>query len=190
MSFAQLAAQRRGYFLIALAVLILDQASKIAAHHWLAGERPLVVIPGWFNLSYSRNAGGLFGYFRDLPDPWRLLLLTALPTLAVLMIVWFLVYGVGEDRLTLFGLSLILGGALGNLIDRAVRGEVVDFLDVYVSPPRLADWFVGTFGTAHWPTFNVADSAIVTGACLLFWTIVRPPASEPASSGHGSEAVD
>ena len=95
----------------------------------------------------------------------------------------------GEDRRTLFGLSLILGGAVGNLIDRAVRGEVVDFLDVYVSPPRLADWFVGTFGTAHWPTFNVADSAIVTGACLLFWTIVRPPANEPAASGHGREAV-
>ena len=96
------------------------------------------------------------------------------------MIAVFLGQSAGIDRKTLFGLALILGGALGNLIDRVVRGEVVDFLDVYVTDSALADWFVRQFGTAHWPTFNVADSSIVVGACLLLITIVRPPQPVPA----------
>jgi signal peptidase II len=80
----------------------------------------------------------------------------------------------GAHRLTRLGLGAILGGALGNLVDRVVRGEVVDFLDVYASTPSLADWLVRTFGTAHWPTFNVADSCIVVGAGLLILETFRP----------------
>ena len=72
------------------------------------------------------------------------------------------------------GLSLILGGAVGNLIDRLIRQSVVDFLDVYAASPRLAEWLIDKFGTAHWPTFNIADSAIVTGAGLLLLTVVLP----------------
>ena len=74
----------------------------------------------------------------------------------------------------------------GNLVDRITRGEVIDFLDVYVSSPRLGDWLIERFGTAHWPTFNVADSAIVTGAGLLLLTVLLPhpaPATgEPEST--------
>jgi signal peptidase II len=72
------------------------------------------------------------------------------------------------------GLGLILGGATGNLVDRIMRGEVIDFLDAHLPPSALAEWFEARFGTAHWPTFNLADSAIVVGAALLLLTLVRP----------------
>ena len=169
-----LRAQRR-YFLVSLAVVVVDQLSKIAVHAWMKPHTPLTVIPGFFNLSYSRNRGGLFGYFGELSDPWRALLLTLLPLLAIVMVSLFIARGRDLDRPSLLGLSLILGGAVGNLIDRIFRGEVVDFFDAYVSWARLADWLRETVGTAHWPTFNVADSAIVCGALLLAWGLARPP---------------
>jgi signal peptidase II len=166
---------RRRFFLISLVVVVADQATKLLAHGMLSGRGPVSVIPGLFNLAYSRNRGGLFGYFGELADPWRLLLLTLLPMLAIVLVALFLLRGRDLDKPSLWGLALILGGAVGNFIDRVVRGEVVDFLDVYVSATRVADWLVSTFGTAHWPTFNVADSAIVVGALLLAFGITRPP---------------
>ena len=82
-------------------------------------------------------------------------------------------------------MGLILGGAVGNLIDRVVRGEVVDFLDAYVTWTPVADWLVERFGTAHWPTFNVADSAIVCGAGLLLIGVFRAqPAGDPEPSAN------
>ena len=175
---------RLAYLLISLAVLSADQLTKVLAHAFLRGRGPLEIIPGFFDLDYSRNAGGLFGYFGDWPGPWRVVLLIVLPMLAILLVSWMLLRAEDEDRRTLTGLGLILGGAVGNLIDRLIRGEVVDFLDAYVAWPRLADWLVATFGTAHWPTFNVADSSIVTGAALLGLAILRPHAgTAPAGSG-------
>ncbi len=166
-------ARRRGYFALAAAVLLLDQATKVLAHGYLRGAGAVEVVPGFFSLSYSRNPGGLFGYFRNLDDPWRTLLLTLLPTVAIALIVRFLMRGPDDERSTLCGLGLILGGAVGNLVDRLLRGEVVDFLDVYASWPWLADPLRAWFGTAHWPTFNVADSAIVVGAGLLLLNLLH-----------------
>jgi signal peptidase II len=165
---------RRGYYYVALVVLLLDQVTKIAAHAWLRGHGPVEIVPGFFNLWYSRNPGGLFGYFSDLADPWRTVLLTAFPLIASVVIGLFLAKTDEPDRSTKVGLALILGGAVGNLVDRVLRGEVVDFLDVYASHERLATWLTERFGTAHWPTFNVADSAIVVGAALLVLDILRP----------------
>jgi signal peptidase II len=182
---------RRGFFLLSAAVLVLDQATKIGADFFLRGREPVTVIPGFFRLWYSRNAGGLFGYFRDWEDPWRTLLLTALPLVAIVLIALFLIRSHESDRPTLFGLSLILGGATGNLVDRVLRGEVVDFLDVYVGSSGLADRLQSWFGTAHWPTFNVADSAIVCGAGLLLLSIFRSePASQPEDAAPRADAVD
>jgi signal peptidase II len=166
--------QRRNYFLLSAAVFAVDQATKIGADRWLHGRTPVSVIPGFFTLSYSRNRGGLFGYFSDLGDPWRMVLLTALPLVAIVLIAIFLVRTDDSDRVTRTGLALILGGAAGNLLDRIVRGEVVDFLDVYASWTPLRNWLVEVFGTAHWPTFNIADSCIVIGAGLLVLDLVRP----------------
>jgi len=174
MSWSARLARRRGYFVLALAVFVADQATKVWAHAHLAGRRPLEVVPGLFNLAYSRNPGGLFGYLGDLADPWRSLLLTLVPVLAVGLIASFLLRDERIDRATLTGLGSILGGAVGNLTDRVVRGEVVDFLDVYAPAGRFADWCESTFGTTHWPTFNVADSAIVVGAGLLLLGLFRP----------------
>jgi signal peptidase II len=165
-------------------VLSLDQATKLLAHAHLRDRGPVPVIPDLFSLWYSRNAGGLFGYFRDLSDPWRTLLLTLLPSVAVVLIAYFLARGREVDRLSLSGLGLILGGALGNLIDRLFRGEVIDFLDVYVASPDLAGHLVDWFGTAHWPTFNLADSAIVVGACFLVYRIVRPHSPRPTGQAQ------
>ena len=162
------------FFVLAGIVFLVDQVTKVMAHAWLRDASPVPVVPGFFNLSYSRNPGGLFGYFGDLPDPWRSVLLTVLPVIAIVLIGAFLVRSDGAHRLTRLGLGAILGGALGNLVDRVVRGEVVDFLDVYASTPSLANWLVRTFGTAHWPTFNIADSCIVVGAGLLILETFRP----------------
>jgi signal peptidase II len=170
------------YFAVAAAVLILDQATKIIVHATLRGRDSLVLIPGWLNLGYSRNAGGLFGYFRDMPDPWRTLLLTLLPAVAIALIAGFLTRSSVADRPTLAGLALILGGATGNLVDRLARHEVIDFIDVYVSGGRLAETLLRRFGTAHWPTFNLADSAIVVGAGLLMLSVLRPGAPRAAAA--------
>ncbi len=173
---------RRGYFYLSAAVLAADQASKIAVDRYLGREGPVTVIPGFLNLWHSRNRGGLFGYFSDWEDPWRTLLLTLFPLVAVCLIAVFLARAEENQRSTLLGLALILGGATGNLVDRVARGEVVDFLDAYAAWPPLARWLSERFGTVHWPTFNVADSAIVVGALLLVLDIVRPERG-PAGSG-------
>jgi signal peptidase II len=183
-------ASRRYYFMLASGVLALDQITKILAHAYLRERGALEVIPGVFNLWYSRNPGGLFGYFRDWGDPWRSLLLTLLPLAAVVLIAVFMVRDHHAGRAMRLALALILGGATGNLIDRLLRGEVIDFLDVYASSQWLADRLVAWFGTAHWPTFNMADSAIVTGACLLMLTTLTSPKSSTADGSGNLPAAD
>ena len=103
------------------------------------------VIPGFFDFVHSSNRGVAFSLFHNSTSPWRttLLILAALAALAV--VGWMIGRSSGADRLTLYGLALIFGGALGNLFDRVVRGAVTDFLDFYV-------------GDMHWPAFNVATA--------------------------------
>jgi signal peptidase II len=171
--------------LVAAAVVLVDQLTKILAHQHLRGRGAVAVVPGWFDLTYSRNPGGVFGYFTELGDPWRTLLLSLLPLLAIVIIGGLLWRGRVDERRTALGLSLVLGGALGNLIDRVLRGEVIDFLDVYVPPSTLAERLQAWVGTSHWPTFNVADSAIVVGAGLLFLATLRSPSAGAPSAGAG-----
>jgi signal peptidase II len=165
---------RRGYFFVSLVVLLLDQATKVLAHRFLAERAAVEIVPGFFSLWYSRNPGGLFGSFREWSATPRFLLLTLLPLVAIVFIATYLSRLRGADRPTLVGLALILGGATGNLVDRLVRGEVIDFLDVYLVDSVVADWLVRQFGTSHWPTFNVADSSIVVGASLLMLGALAP----------------
>lgn len=181
---------RLRYLAISLSVVAADQLTKILAHAYLRGKGTVEIIPGFFNLDYSRNPGGLFGHFGDWAEPWHTMVLVVLPVFAILLLSWMLLRSEDNDRRSLVALGLILGGAVGNLIDRLARGEVVDFLDAYVAWPRLADWLVGTFGTAHWPTFNMADSSIVTGASLLALAILRPRSSSAgARSGASPETA-
>lgn len=144
------------WFLAALAVALpLDQITKywiIAKFHY--GEvHP--VIPGFFDLTHVRNPGGAFSFFAHGPSEWRMAFFVGTTSIALVLLVIFLIRHESEARLSPLALGAIMGGALGNLLDRLVHGEVIDFLDVHV------------YGGYTWPTFNVADSAIVIGVFIL-----------------------
>ena len=156
-------------FAIAGLVILLDQATKAwASTHY---QVPVPVIPGFFRLALSHNTGALFGMFAALGDPWRSILLTLIPVFAVSGIAWLIWRSDPSESSSRLALSLILGGAIGNLIDRVTYGHVIDFIDVYWSSPPLSDWLVSTFGTNRWPTFNVADSGLTIGAALLLFDL-------------------
>jgi signal peptidase II len=153
--------------LIAGGVLLLDQATKVWVLRTMPGSPPLTVIPGFFDITFSRNTGGVFGLFAGTPGAARRVLFTAATAGALALIAVLLRRWGRESRLALVALSLVAGGALGNLVDRLRFGSVVDFIDWY-------------WGTHHWYTFNVADAAISTGAALLLlhsFLPERPPAA-------------
>jgi signal peptidase II len=137
--------------IIALAVLVLDQATKLYIDGHLALYQSLTVVQGFFNITYVRNKGAAFGIFAD--SAVRLPFFIGISVLAAAAILWYLGRISEEQKLLRVSLSLILAGALGNLIDRLRLGEVIDFLD--------AHWH-----QHHWPAFNVADSAITVGVAL------------------------
>lgn len=139
----------------AMVIIILDQISKWSIIRFL-GEHESVKVTGFFNLVHVRNRGMAFGLMnRSDFDAGFYLLTVATVVAIVLLLVWFFKLKKEDSRLA-FGLSLILGGAVGNLIDRLRFREVIDFLDF-----RL--------GAYHWPSFNVADSAITVGT---FWVAI------------------
>lgn len=156
---------------LAAAWFLADQATKMWAVYAL--DAPKTVVPGLFRLWLSHNTGALFGIMADWPDPARLVLLTLLPLVAIAVIAWLLVRTPPADRFARIGLALILGGAAGNVLDRILRGHVIDFLDVYVSYEPVSAFLIETFGTNRWPTFNVADTGLTCGAALLLAEILR-----------------
>ena len=138
----------------ALAVFALDRLTK-----WIIESRVSFfdthrVIPGFFDIVHSQNRGVAFGIFNDSTSEWRTTLLVIVSIAAVALVGAMLWNAHKLDRFSLWGLSLILGGAAGNVFDRIVWGRVTDFLLLYV-------------GSYQWPTFNLADSAICVGAGLL-----------------------
>ena len=139
------------WFAAAAAIVIADQVTKsIVLSHFTLGER--VEITGFLSLVLVYNKGAAFSFLSDASG-WQTPLLIAFALIAA-GIVSVLIFRKPEQRLLCAGLALILGGALGNLIDRFRFGQVVDFLDLHAQ-----GW--------HWPAFNVADSAITLGAVLL-----------------------
>jgi signal peptidase II len=150
---------RLAYVLIAAGAFILDQVTKGMVERRIPPYEIIPVIPHFFNLTLTRNPGAAFGLFADSPTAWKtvfLVLVSALLITAVVSVVW---RNRELDRKAGLGLSLILGGAISNLLDRIRFGRVVDFIDLYVR-------------SYHWYTFNLADSAIVAGAFLLIWRVV------------------
>jgi signal peptidase II len=136
---------------IALVVVLLDQASKIMMSQFLLyGQSE--TITSYFNLVMVYNKGAAFSFLSDQPG-WQRYFFTAISVIASLFILWMLRRN-PTQRLFCWSLALILGGAIGNLIDRIAYGHVIDFLDFHV-------------GGWHWPAFNVADSAITVGAILF-----------------------
>jgi signal peptidase II len=150
---------RKYHFLIAVAVIALDRYTKWLIARRLSLHDGISVIPGFFRIIHAENPGAAFGIFADSPSEWKVALLIG-SSLIALVIVGALLWKNSQTMTsTAIGLSLILGGATGNLWDRVVSRRVVDFLLFYIGPHQ-------------WPAFNVADSAIVVGACLLVFEIL------------------
>lgn len=154
------------WLMIASVVVILDQASKYAAVAILAGQPP-VEVTSFFNLLLVYNRGAAFSFLAGAGG-WQRELFTGIAIVASIWIV-YLLRRYPQQSLFCLALSLVLGGAIGNVIDRLSIGAVVDFLDFHA------------FGW-HWPAFNVADSAITCGAALLIWDGLRTPAPPEKNS--------
>jgi len=139
---------------VPLTVVALDQVTKF----WVAGRMQLFesfpVVPGYFHITYVRNPGAAFGLFAEAHGVLRMSLLIGVSLLAVGLLTVFFLRSPHADRLSRLAAVLVMGGAIGNLIDRLRVGEVIDFLDVFV-------------GRHHWPAFNLADSAITIGIGLF-----------------------
>jgi signal peptidase II len=136
---------------VAVAVVVLDYLSKLAALAWLSPGESLAVLP-FFNLVLVFNKGAAFSFLASQPGWQAPFFITVAVVASIVLSV--LILRNADKNLFAGGLALILGGALGNLYDRVVYGHVVDFLDFHA-----AGW--------HWPAFNVADSAITVGAAIL-----------------------
>lgn len=142
-------------------IFALDRLTKWIIETQVSFVDTLRVIPGFFDIVHSQNRGVAFGLFNDSTSEWRTSLLV-LFSIAAVVVVAVILWGAERlGRLSLVGFALILGGAAGNVFDRIVWGRVTDFLDFYV-------------GDYHWPTFNLADSAIVIGCGLLLLEVLWP----------------
>jgi signal peptidase II len=150
----------RAYGLAAL-IFAADRITKMIVEARVSAIDTIHVIPGFFDIIHSQNRGVAFGVFNDSTSEWRTVALIVLASAAVIFVSTLLWRPEKLDRWSLWGLSLVLGGATGNLFDRIMWGRVTDFLELYV-------------GDYHWPTFNVADSAIVVGSALLILDMLRP----------------
>lgn len=140
------------YLWIAVVVFIVDQLSKFVATDYLSGHGAINLAP-FLNLVLVHNTGAAFGFLSSAGG-WQNAFFIIVAVAACAFILWMSWRLNNEDKLLATGLMLVLGGALGNLIDRLVHGYVIDFIDVY-------------YQVWHWPAFNVADSAITIGAGLL-----------------------
>lgn len=162
-------AARTSYLLVAVIVVLLDRWTKHLVAQRIALYQHIQIIPGFFRLTHTENTGAAFSLFADSTAPWKTGLLIAFSVVA-LMVVGLLLWKNNHAHLaTGVGLSLIMGGALGNLWDRASSGRVVDFLLFYIR-------------RYQWPVFNLADSAIVIGAGLLILEIVFGQTKQAADS--------
>ena len=135
------------FILGATTVIVLDQITKAA------------IVAGFFNLVYVMNPGAAFGFLAKASATFRYFFFTGITIAVIILIIYYVVKSKPQNMLMVISLTLIFAGAVGNLIDRIRFGAVVDFLDVYI-------------GGAHWPAFNVADSAISVGAVLMIWGMI------------------
>jgi len=142
------------WLLVSVLIVALDLWTKDVASQALTLYRP-VELTSWLNLTLAHNYGAAFSFLSDAGG-WQRWLFTGLSSVVTMvLLVWLLRLPAGEKR-TAAALSLIIGGAIGNLVDRVNQGYVVDFIDVF-----YGDW--------HWPAFNLADSAITCGVILLLF---------------------
>ncbi|MCY4515288.1 MAG: signal peptidase II [Candidatus Tectomicrobia bacterium] len=147
-------------------VLVLDQATKLHIHNTFSLYESRPILENFLSLTYVRNSGSAFGLLARY-DPYLLrIFFPAVTVLAVVLLVWYLSRVPAFQKLTLWGVCLVTGGAMGNGVDRFRVGQVIDFIDVH--------WYE----VYHWPAFNVADSSICVGVGLLLLDAFRSPRVE------------
>jgi len=162
---------RSFHFLLALVVVLLDRWTKRMAATRIAMYAHVQIIPGIFRLTHTENTGAAFSLFADSPSHWKTGLLIGFSVMAMVIVSALLWRQARGFSITGVALSLILGGAVGNLWDRVASGRVVDFLLLY-------------YRQYQWPVFNLADSAIVIGASLLVIEILfhKSPSDDEAAT--------
>lgn len=143
---------------LSLLVVVLDQGSKWLAEALLVPFRPIAIAP-LLNLTLMYNEGAAFSFLSNAGGWQRWFFATFASVMTIALVIW-LVRLAKSERVTATALALVIGGAIGNLIDRILTGRVVDFIDFYV-------------GSWHWPAFNIADSAITLGIVLLLLNSFR-----------------
>ena len=169
------------YGLVSGIIIFLDQLTKTVIQERMMLHESIPVIPNFFNLTYIRNPGAAFGLFVQANTTVRMTFFVSITLVAIAVIGYLFLKTYQEDAHRDIphpswqnwgvrgGLTLVLGGAIGNLIDRLRYGEVIDFLDFYI-------------GRYHWPAFNVADSSITVGVSLLFLATFLGPRESPRST--------
>ncbi len=162
--------RRSIYLMFITGLLVLDQITKAAISRSINPYGVRTVIPDFFYLVHVRNKGAIFGFFSNADSSFIFVLLTVFSLAALGLVVYYFIKTPVSEKLMNVSLSLILAGALGNQVDRILRGYVIDFLDF-----QFWGW--------HWPSFNVADSCISTGAVLLIFIFFfkRGPECTPSS---------
>jgi signal peptidase II len=145
--------------IVAGLVVVIDQISKVIIFETLPLYGTVSVIPGFFNITHVHNPGGAFGFLANHSEAWRHFVFLFISALAVGLIIYYYHKTPRSYMLLSCSFALILGGAIGNMIDRVRLGVVIDFLDFYIS-------------SLHWPAFNVADSAISIGITIFIYHLV------------------
>ncbi|MBP1726584.1 MAG: lipoprotein signal peptidase [Deltaproteobacteria bacterium] len=141
------------------AILVLDQVTKALVSAALRLHESRSIIPGFLSLTLVHNTGAAFGILAGESSPLRTAFFLVVSVVAMGVVLWLLLRLRPEQKVEAVALSLIFGGAVGNVIDRIRFGKVIDFIDVF-------------YRSYHWPAFNVADAAISVGVFLLFWCLI------------------
>jgi signal peptidase II len=152
--------RRYGFYITILLVILLDQAAKLIVVATVPLFSSVTIIPNFLDITYVRNTGLAYGFLQDSNLPYKSVLVGALAVAALGGILLYARQMPAEENWSRFGLSLILAGAIGNILDRVRLGYVIDYVDVY-----FRGW--------HFWAFNVADAAISVGAVFVFADILR-----------------
>jgi signal peptidase II len=147
-------------------ILVLDQVTKMIVDRTMSLHQSIPIIDGFFSLTYVRNTGAAFGIFSGSHETFRLPFLILVSILALGFVGVMLKRLRDEETGLIIALSFIIGGAIGNLVDRVLYGEVIDFLDFYWS-------------NYHWPAFNVADSCITIGVLITLYYLIKAKGEDP-----------
>jgi signal peptidase II len=161
---------------VAAGVFVLDQATKLLIRTQLGLRESIPVLDGFLNIVSARNPGAAFSFLADAPAGFRGPFFIAISAIAIGAVLYAVARLPAEDRLMRLALGAVLGGALGNLLDRLLYGEVTDFIDVY-------------WRSYHWPAFNVADSSITLAVVAVLVQSLFGGRSETRSANPSDESL-